>query len=154
MSSYGGDPQGYGPPGDGGARQALSGPGTALLVVAVLGTLVGLYNVANGLFFPPDVSQLRADPNLDRKSKDMVVMITELSAKFAIVGGILQVIIGGVIGLGATKMKNAESFGLAMTASILAMIPCLSGCCIVGLPIGIWSLVVLNKPEVKSGFRG
>jgi hypothetical protein len=39
-----------------------------------------------------------------------------------------------------------------MTAAILAMIPCLSSCCIVGLPLGIWALVVLSKPEVKSEF--
>jgi hypothetical protein len=50
-------------------------------------------------------------------------------------------------------MRKLESFGLCMTASILAMIPCLSPCCILGLPFGIWALVVLNKPEVKSAFQ-
>ena len=39
-----------------------------------------------------------------------------------------------------------------MTASILAVVPCVSPCCLVGLPIGIWALVVLSKPEVKSQF--
>jgi predicted Zn finger-like uncharacterized protein len=38
------------------------------------------------------------------------------------------------------------------TACILAMIPCVN-CCILGLPFGIWGLVVLNKPEVKDAFR-
>ena len=42
--------------------------------------------------------------------------------------------------------------GLAMTGSVLSMIPCLSGCCIVGLPVGIWALVVLNNPDVRAGF--
>jgi hypothetical protein len=32
-------------------------------------------------------------------------------------------------------------------------VPCISPCCLVGLPIGIWALVVLNKPEVKSSFH-
>jgi hypothetical protein len=32
------------------------------------------------------------------------------------------------------------------------MIPCF-GCCLLGLPIGIWSLVTLNSAEVKSSFR-
>jgi hypothetical protein len=40
-----------------------------------------------------------------------------------------------------------------MTASVIAMIPCISPCCIVGLPIGIWAMVVLSKPEVKSAFH-
>jgi len=51
------------------------------------------------------------------------------------------------------KMKKLENYGLAMTASILAMIPCLSPCCLIGLPIGIWAVVVLSKPEVKSAFH-
>ncbi len=51
------------------------------------------------------------------------------------------------------KMKKLESYGLAMAASIIAMIPCLSPCCLIGLPIGIWALVVLSKPEVKSAFH-
>ena len=33
------------------------------------------------------------------------------------------------------------------------MVPCISPCCLVGLPIGIWALVVLNKPEVKGSFH-
>jgi hypothetical protein len=50
------------------------------------------------------------------------------------------------------KMQKLENHQLAFTASILAMIPCVSPCCFLGLPFGIWALVVLNKPEVKSQF--
>jgi hypothetical protein len=32
------------------------------------------------------------------------------------------------------------------------MLPC-SICCLVGLPIGIWAVVVLSKPEVKGTFH-
>ncbi len=54
---------------------------------------------------------------------------------------------------GALKMKQLENYALAMLASIVAMIPCISPCCLIGLPIGIWSLVVLAKPEVKGAFH-
>jgi hypothetical protein len=37
---------------------------------------------------------------------------------------------------------------------VVAMVPCLSPCCILGLPLGIWALIVLMKPEVKSSFVG
>jgi hypothetical protein len=50
-------------------------------------------------------------------------------------------------------MRKLDSYGLAMTASIVALIPCISPCCVVGLPIGIWALVILSKPEVKSAFH-
>jgi hypothetical protein len=39
-----------------------------------------------------------------------------------------------------------------VVTSIVAMVPCLGPCCIVGIPIGIWALVVLMKPEVKAAF--
>ena len=55
----------------------------------------------------------------------------------------------------STKLRKLESYGLVMTATILFMLPCLtpSCCCILGLPIGIWTLVIIMKPEVKSAFR-
>jgi len=65
---------------------------------------------------------------------------------------VIGILVGVVIILGALKMQKLESFGFAMTASILAMIPCISPCCLLGLPFGIWALVVLNKPEVKGAF--
>ena len=70
-----------------------------------------------------------------------------------IVGAIIGLALDGLVIMGALKMKNLQQYGLAMAASIVAMLPCISlGCC-VGLPAGIWSLVVLSKPEVKSAFR-
>lgn len=57
---------------------------------------------------------------------------------------------GIVMLIGGIKMRRLKSYGLAMTASILAVIPGVS--CIVGLPFGIWSLVVLLRPEVKAAF--
>jgi hypothetical protein len=50
-------------------------------------------------------------------------------------------------------MQQLTSHGLAMAAAIIAMIPCFSPCCVLGLPFGIWALVVLSKPEVKSQFH-
>jgi len=61
-------------------------------------------------------------------------------------------VIGVVILLGALKMKNLQSYGFAMTAAILAMIPCLSPCCLLGFPMGIWAIAVLVDPQVKAAF--
>ena len=71
----------------------------------------------------------------------------------AIVAAIIGSVIGIVVILGATKMKNLQAYGLALASSILAMIPCISPCCLLGLPIGIWAVVVLSNPEVKQAFR-
>src|SRR5690349_22426351 len=57
--------------------------------------------------------------------------------------------IGIVMIIGALKMMRLESYGWAMTASILALLPC-SPVGILGLVVGIWSLVVLSRRNVKE----
>jgi hypothetical protein len=66
--------------------------------------------------------------------------------------GVLGLLVSVVLLIGALKMKSLRSYGMAMTASVLAMIPCTSPCCLLGLPFGIWALVVLMKADVKSAF--
>ena len=50
------------------------------------------------------------------------------------------------------RMKNLQSYGLAMGGAIAAMTPCTSACCMLGLPIGIWCILTLNDDEVKGAF--
>jgi hypothetical protein len=62
--------------------------------------------------------------------------------------------IGSVITiLGGLKMRSASGKGLAMTGAILAMIPCFTGCCCVGLFVGIWAVVTLGNPDVKAAYE-
>jgi hypothetical protein len=70
-----------------------------------------------------------------------------------LIGLALQFTLGGLTIYGATKMRKLQSYGLALTACILAIIPCQAGsCCIVGIVFGIWGIVVLNDPDVKACF--
>jgi hypothetical protein len=57
-----------------------------------------------------------------------------------------------VIIFAALKMKNLQYHTLAVVAAVMAAFPCVSSCCCIGLPVGIWVLVVLFKPEVKAAF--
>jgi len=63
---------------------------------------------------------------------------------------LLGLAISLLVGYGALQMLKLRSYGWSLAASILALIPCTSPCCVVGLPIGIWALVVLSRPEVKA----
>ena len=56
--------------------------------------------------------------------------------------------------IGGIQMLRLRSYGLALFASILAAIPCIScsACCGLGEGIGIWALVVLLNPEVRAAF--
>jgi hypothetical protein len=52
----------------------------------------------------------------------------------------------------AGKMLQLKAHKLAFVASILCVIPVISPLLVVGIPFGIWSLIVLNKPHVLRGF--
>ena len=70
-----------------------------------------------------------------------------------VVSAIIAIVMSVIILMGALKMKKLESWGLVLAAAIVAMLPCLSCGCLVGLVAGIWSLVVLNDPSVKAAFK-
>ncbi len=126
------------------ATDQVNGPAIGLIITAVLGFLVQLaallINVL-GVSFGAMQSR-RGD-----------AWMNMFSGTIGIASSIITMLIAGLILFGALKMKKLESYGWAMTASILALAPCISPCCLVGLPIGIWALVVLAKPEVKSAFH-
>ena len=58
-----------------------------------------------------------------------------------------------IIIFGGIQMLRARRYSVALVAAILALIPLTSVCCIPGIPIGIWALIVLRNPEVKAAFE-
>ena len=54
---------------------------------------------------------------------------------------------------GAIQMKQLRNYQQARSAAIVAAIPCLGPCCLLGIPFGIWSLNVLSAPDVQSAFE-
>lgn len=64
---------------------------------------------------------------------------------------LLQVGIAIVIGIGASRMRNLQSYGMAMTAAILAVLPVHLGW-FLGIPLGIWALAVLSRSDVRRAF--
>jgi hypothetical protein len=51
------------------------------------------------------------------------------------------------------QMRQVRNWNLCLAGSIAAMLPC-SVCCILGLPMGIWALIVLIDNDVKQAFSG
>jgi hypothetical protein len=107
-------------------------PGLLLMILGGIYILGGLSNMGGGVFF---VTQEALANGITMS-----------------VSGLLGLIAAGVMIYGGLKMRNGENYNLAMAASILAMLPC-SVCCVLGLPLGIWSIVTLRKDEVRSSFR-
>ncbi|MBL0312064.1 MAG: hypothetical protein IPP78_04970 [Holophagaceae bacterium] len=126
------------------AMDQLKGPAIGLMATAGIGAAwQALSLVLNllGAGMGAAMSGSRGMPNM-------------LSGGVGAVVNVIGLAMAVVVFMGASKMKNAESHGFAMAAAILAMIPCISPCCLLGLPLGIWALIVLLKPEVKAAFQG
>jgi hypothetical protein len=121
----------------------VSGPATALVVVASLALFLLVVNTLVTVVVGVDKMALGPAPENQAERVGQVVG--------AVVGGVVGLAIYTTVLIGALKMRKLESYSLAMTASILAMLPC-SLCCVFGLPFGIWSLVVLSDQHVKSAF--
>ena len=129
----------------GDALQMVQGPAIGLIVTAAL----GFVGCVAGLVLNLLGTTMSA---MGEQSADMPEWASMMSGGFGVVQSILGMILSVVILLGALKMKKLESYTFSIIATVIAMIPCISPCCIVGLPIGIWALVILNKPEVKGAF--
>ena len=72
-----------------------------------------------------------------------------------LVMSLLALAVSGLILWSGLQMRQLKGRGLAIAGSILGMLPCFTGCCcVIGLPVGIWALVVLMNNEVKAAFEG
>lgn len=137
-------PPAAGPP----VAERVSGPAVGLMVTAGIGIAFQILGLLMSIL---NIGMAGMDPSMygDEVPGWMTMMASgTISVVFAIIG----ILIGGLIFYAAMQMRKLQSYGLAMAASIIAMVPCISPCCILGLPIGIWALVVLTKPEVKAAF--
>jgi len=126
------------------ALARTNAPAIALIVVAAIG---GLFQIL-GLLLNILGTGLATGMGGNEALGNM------MSGGIGIGMGLVGLAMTVVVILGALKMKNGESYGFALAASIIAMVPCISPCCVLGLPVGIWALVVLLNADVKAAFAG
>ncbi|HEX4644056.1 MAG TPA: DUF4339 domain-containing protein [Verrucomicrobiae bacterium] len=136
------------------ARQKVNGPAIGLMITAVLGFIGAIFKIISPLTGFNSLQNLQnSNANLPPQFQQLQQMVTQMNGTMGVVTGILGLAMCVLIFYGALQMQKLTNHGLCMTASIVAMIPCLSPCCCIGLPIGIWALVVLSQADVKSSFH-
>ncbi len=129
--------------------QQVQGPAIGLVITGVIGILFALFRMLGSLFGfgmanLSDLSDLGPGANYARY----------FMGGAGIVFGVVMLVTSVFVIWSALQMKQLRGWTLSVVGSIVAMVPCLGPCCIVGIPIGIWALVVLMKPEVKAAFSG
>jgi hypothetical protein len=130
------------------AQQLVTGPAIGLMVTAGLGIAGGLVGLTLALARWGAAPEM---PGMDPQIARMIQMFAY--GPVGIVAKVVGLAISVFVLYGALKMQKLSGYGLSLAAAIVALIPCFSPCCLLGLPIGIWALVVLSKPEVKSQFE-
>ncbi len=154
------------------ARRVVAGPSNGLIVVGLFELLAFVLFIFSVPFLfvvrTDSVSDVRSSiavpANVDiigvtiaNKSLATVVLAQQAAwPTFALLFVGVAFLSGLTLGLlfiiAGIKMKKLRLYPLALIASIAAMLPCHPGF-IIGLPIGIWSLVVLSRTDVRQAFQ-
>jgi hypothetical protein len=144
------------------ARRQVRAPALALIAVAVLQIvylvimLVILISGQVGDQFDQEREKIEKNAQLNPVDRDLALNVLNGYEQFIAVAYpcdlALCFVAAIVILLGAGQMLKLSSRGWARTSAILSMIPCFT-CCIWGIPLGMWAILVLIRPEVKRGFE-
>jgi predicted Zn finger-like uncharacterized protein len=142
-------------------RQALNSaklPAIFLLVTGILGFLGSSWSLVNVLLMPPPTKE-------EIKAMAQALSgfgVTEASLQDSVnmtrgqTGALINsafVFLSVLTIAGAIAMLSGRARWLGIIGSLTAMVNFQVCCCAVGLPIGIWSLVVLLNADVKNAFR-
>lgn len=129
------------------ALEDVKGPAIALMVVASIAIAGGVLGLAGDVFLVLS----GAVDRLEAMNDGPISEYTQITIRT--VWGILLLIASSFVFYGAMSMKNLTNLGMARGASIVAMIPLVGPCCILGIPFGLWAFVVLGKPHVRDAFQ-
>jgi Ca2+/Na+ antiporter len=127
------------------ASRQVSGPATGLLVTGIIGAFFA------ALTLIASIVGMSIAPFIRDEIPERYAEFWEGSVGAA--SSVVGLAVAAFIIFAALKMRELKQWELCLAASIVAMIPCISPCCILGLPIGIWALVVLLRPEIKEAFH-
>ncbi|MCK8502347.1 MULTISPECIES: hypothetical protein [Myxococcus] len=151
----------YGAPaGDGFPRSnpkdAVSVPAILLMVLAGVSLLWAMFSLLSPVN-PDDMEQLFNNPALApyrdamEQNRALLTSTTSFAGRLMWYGPVI--LLNALAFFGALKMKQLQNWGLAVAGGFASLVPCCGTCGCLALPISIWALVVLFKPEVKAAFR-
>lgn len=137
---------GYVPPPGGGSKAPgmVAGPAIALMILAGVSIMLLILRLVGQLLFAEFFNQFTDQENPE---------LTRIVTRFGILIWLTAIFINVIVFFGALRMKALQNWSLALIATILVMLPCNCPCCLLGVPIGVWSLIVLLNGEVKAAFR-
>lgn len=129
------------------ALNILRVPSIGLLVLSV----PCIFAVINGFVFLA-IGFLR----LVLRDTEILDDISGQTVPLDFVGGVLSIgygVLNLLIAYGALSMRRGQRYKVALAAAVLASIPFFSLFIWLGIPFGIWALIVLRRPAVRAAFQ-
>jgi hypothetical protein len=125
--------------------ERLSVPAVTLMVLAGIDILMRLLGLLS------NAAQLGMGAMMGKHGPE--AMVAMFSGTVGIITQIVLMAVSAAIIYGAVNMMNVQNYEFSVAAAVLALIPCVSPCCCVSIPFGIWSLIVLLDDPVRDAFR-
>jgi hypothetical protein len=118
------------------------------MVVSLIAFVIGILGLVGDAFL---VFFFGAVEHLEEVNEGPFSVTTEITVRT--IWGTILLMASSFVFYGSLKMKNLKGHGTAKAAAIVAMIPLVGPCLLLGIPFGIWAFVVLIRPHVKEAFR-
>ncbi|MFO0796145.1 MAG: hypothetical protein U0804_01645 [Gemmataceae bacterium] len=129
-------------------RFEVEAPATALKVhgwfTLGCGILLGAVGVGFAVLFADDPEFHKAE----KTTRGEVFIV----AGMQLTQGLCGVVTGTVMVVGARNLTRFQGIGWVKAAAVVGMLPVVTGCCLLGVPVGVWTLRVLKRPEVRERF--
>jgi hypothetical protein len=127
------------------ARRRVAGPALGLIIICSISLATLFLSFVFSLWLlVSGVAEELSQPAMMSKEAQIIIRL---------VWNVLMQAVNIVILIGAARMKGLRNHSHSTTACILSLIPCIGPCLVLGIPFGIWGLVVLKDPAVQAAFR-
>ena len=123
-------------------------PAIVLMVINGLGMLVQMASMAAAI-----IAIAGGAHSSSGRSTSTGIQLFFENGGATMVMGLVGLGMGSFIMWGLWHMKTLRSHSMAMAGVILGMIPCFGPMWCMGLPLGIWGLIVLSDSQVKASFN-
>ncbi len=122
-------------------RRLVRGPALALIALSIAAMLIDITIVQHAVFI--DASLMLKEYG---REKGMIWIAANVGCNS------LLFVVHLIVLAGAIKMLKLRAYSIAVTSAVVSLIPFCSPIVFLGVPFGIWALVVLSKNSVRDGF--
>jgi hypothetical protein len=127
--------------------ERLRAPATALIIAASLNAMIGLLALLGGLV---RLSGLSGSEQLPTDEAERIGYVSSTVITYCI--SLLSLLLAPLIIYGAVQMMHGKKYKMARVAAIVAINPFTSCCFLVSIPMGLWAMILLGKPEIQAVF--